>query len=230
MKFTDLHVLYEDNHLIIVNKPAGILVQADESGDLTLAEVVKDYIKFRYQKPGDVFLGTVHRIDRPVSGVVVFARTSKALERMNSLFASRDVKKIYWAVCVQRPDPLEDTLIHHLYKDTSKNITHAYSRERPGTKRCELSYELVGELGAHFLLRVEPVTGRSHQIRAQLSKIGCPIRGDLKYGAPNAMDDASIMLHARSIAFVHPVKKEAITVVAPVPKYTLWRQLEISQS
>jgi 23S rRNA pseudouridine1911/1915/1917 synthase len=229
MNFTELEVLYEDNHIIAVNKPSGMLVQGDDTGDLPLVDVVKEYIKFRYKKPGDVFLGVVHRIDRPVSGVVIYARTSKALERLNAMFAGREMEKVYWAVCTARPDPLEATLVHYLVKDTTKNITHAYDRERKGTKRCELSYALIAELGSHYMVRVEPLTGRSHQIRSQLGKIGSPIRGDLKYGASAPMDDASIMLHARELRFVHPVKKEDILIVAPVPKFTLWRQFELSQ-
>jgi 23S rRNA pseudouridine1911/1915/1917 synthase len=229
MNFTELEVLYEDNHIIAVNKPAGMLVQGDETGDIPLVEIVKEYIKFRYKKPGDVFLGVVHRIDRPVSGVVVYARTSKALERLNAMFASREMEKTYWAVCLERPDPLEATLIHYLVKDTTRNITRAYDRERKGTKRCELTYELISVLGSHYMVRIEPLTGRSHQIRAQLAKIGCPIRGDLKYGAPAPLEDASIMLHARELRFMHPVKKEEIIIVAPVPKMTLWRQLELTQ-
>lgn len=234
MDYRDLKILFEDNHLIAVNKPAGILVQGDETGDTPLSEVVKEYVKHRYNKPGDVFLGTIHRLDRPVSGVILFARTSKALERMNGLFATRDVEKTYWALVNTRPEPLADTLVHYLVKDHEHNITRAYTtaknmKNEVKPKRAELTYELVAEIGSHYMLEVKPTTGRSHQIRAQLSKVGYPIRGDLKYGSATAFDNASIALHAHSITFVHPVTKESVTIDAPAPKVPLWQEFERTQ-
>ncbi len=219
-------VLYEDNHLIAINKPAGSLVQGDETGDTPISEWVKEYIKIRYNKPGDVYLGTIHRLDRPVSGVCLFARTSKALERMNAMFAAREVEKIYWAVLESRPEEFSGTLHHFLEKDAAKNLTHAYVKNRTGNaKPAELSYEMVGEIANNYFLEVHPKTGRPHQIRAQLSKIGCPIRGDLKYGASKPLEDKSIALHARSLTFMHPVKLEQVTITADPPKiFEFWRQ------
>ena len=219
-------VLYEDNHLIAVNKPPGWLVQGDATGDRTLADWVKAYIKDRYNKPGDVFLGIVHRIDRPVSGVVVFARTSKALERMNALFRDREVEKNYLAVVETRPDPIVGNLVHYLVKDESRNIVKGYDKIPKGvkdTKKAELSYELIGELGTKRLLLVKPLTGRPHQIRVQLSKIGCPIRGDVKYGFDQPNRDASIHLHCRSLSFVHPVSKQPVTITGNPPDEQIWR-------
>lgn len=215
-----LSVIYEDNHLIAINKPAGWLVQGDETGDLPLTEFVKDYIKRRYNKPGDVFLGVIHRLDRPVSGVVVFARTSKALTRMNKLFQDRMVDKEYVAVVEHRPKELEGTLVHYLSKDKERNITHAYNKQRyQSTKRSELSYKYAGGLADHHLLQILPITGRSHQIRVQLAKMGCPIRGDKKYGAPKFNTDrGTIHLHSHKLSFIHPVKKEPIIIEAPVPE------------
>lgn len=218
-----LNVLYEDNHLLIVNKPCGVLVQGDETGDKPLVEIGKDYIKEKYQKPGEVFLGVVHRLDRPVSGVVVFARTSKALERMNELFRNKETKKTYLAIVSSRPPKNEDTLIHWLEKDEKKNKTTAYIRESPKGQRSELSYKLVGQAAGKFLLQVNPITGRPHQIRVQLASIGCIILGDLKYGAAASLPDASIALHARQLEFVHPVKKERTQIVAEVPSTNHWK-------
>ncbi|MBL7814690.1 MAG: RluA family pseudouridine synthase [Saprospiraceae bacterium] len=220
-----LQVIYEDNHLIAVNKSAGVLVQGDETGDRSLDDMVKEYIKIRYQKPGDVFLGVCHRIDRPVSGAVIFARTSKALERMNKLFADRLVDKKYWAIVNERPDPLSGKLINYLDKDRERNITKVLegkSRRHPDAKLAELDYELIASMGNQHLLEVQPTTGRSHQIRAQLANIGCRIRGDVKYGAPKANKDGSICLHCRSMTFVHPVSKTEITIAADVPEDPIW--------
>lgn len=217
-----LEVLYEDNHLLAINKPTGLLVQGDETGDKPLVEEAKDYIKAAYQKPGDVFLGVVHRLDRPVSGVVVFARTSKALARMNELFRDRRTEKIYWALVEKRPASPAGTLVHWLQKDEKKNKTTVFRQETPGALRSELEYSLLHSAGGVHLLEVRPVTGRSHQIRAQLSAMGCPIHGDLKYGAGSATGDGSIALHARSLSFVHPVRKEAVTILAQPPDQVWW--------
>ena len=220
MEFPD--VLYEDNHLIAVNKPAGVLVQGDETGDATLSDFVKADIARRYNKPGAVFLGTIHRIDRPVSGVVLFARTSKALSRMNELFRTRDITKRYLAVVEGRPAKAGQTLVHWLTKNEGANKATAYVRDTPGASRCELDYLLLGSSGRHSVLEVKPLTGRSHQIRCQLAAIGCPIGGDLKYGASEPLPDRSIALHARSLSFVHPVTKKTVVITAPVPDLVIW--------
>lgn len=218
------HVIYEDNHLIIVNKPAGMLVQADETGDKTLSDYVKDYIKEKYDKPGAVFLGTVHRLDRPVSGIVVFARTSKALERMNELFRKRDVQKTYWAIVGRKPEKKSGKLTHWLVKNEAKNVTTAYDHEVKGALKSELNYRYVGEINHSHLIEVNPITGRPHQIRVQLASMGCPIRGDVKYGFPKANLDGNINLHARRLYFVHPIKKEPMIIKAAVPNNTFWEE------
>jgi len=217
-----LDVLYEDNHLLIINKPAGVLVQGDETGDEPLVEIAKRYIGKKYNKPGDVFLGVVHRLDRPVSGVVAFARTSKALERMNELFRNRETKKIYWAVLNSKPAKASDHLIHWLEKDEKKNKTTAYRAATPHGQRSELHYTIIAGEDNTFLAEVNPITGRPHQIRVQLATTGCPIAGDLKYGAKTPLDDASIALHARRLEFLHPVKKEQLVITAPLPGYRIW--------
>ena len=218
---SDLKVIYEDNHLIAVNKPARILVHGDETGDITLAELVKQYIKMRYKKPGDVFLGVVHRLDRPVSGAIIFARTSKGLTRMQKLFADRKVDKTYWAISKERPNPLQAELKNYLKKDTTKNMSKIFdkpSRRNPDVKLAELKYNLLGEVGGNYLIEVNPITGRPHQIRVQLSNIGCIIVGDVKYGYPRMQWKGDINLHCRSMSFIHPVKKEPITIKAEPPK------------
>ncbi|MEZ4985398.1 MAG: RluA family pseudouridine synthase [Saprospiraceae bacterium] len=220
-----LQVLYEDNHIIAINKPAGYLVQGDETGDTPLSEHVKKYIKIQYNKPGDVFLGVIHRLDRPVSGVLLFARTSKALSRMNEQFMNRDVEKVYWAITHGQPDPLEGELLHFLVKDKEKNITKAYdtmSRRAEGAKRAELTYRMLGRIGHFCLQEVRPLTGRPHQIRVQLSRNNTPIKGDLKYGAPTPNTDGSISLHCRALRFLHPVKKEWVHITALPPKLEGW--------
>jgi len=219
-----IEVLYEDNHLIAVNKPAGLLVQGDRTGDETLADLVKAYIKTKYKKPGDVYLGIVHRLDRPVSGVVLFARTSKALVRLNKMFADRQTKKVYWAVVTKRPQEEKGKLVHWLRKNQEKNRSKAFNNEAKYTKYAELNYKLIAASDNYSLLEVYPKTGRHHQIRVQLTKMGCAIKGDLKYGAPRSNPDASIHLHARRLELEHPVKKEPMKFVAPVPNENLWKE------
>jgi 23S rRNA pseudouridine1911/1915/1917 synthase len=216
-------VIYEDNHLLIVNKASGILVQGDITGDIPLVDLCKQYIKKKYNKPGAVFLGVVHRIDRPVSGIVVLARTSKSLERMNALFRERHTQKTYWAITQKKPGEDHATLIHWLSKDEKKNKTTAFSKERPGALRSELAYTVLGLKGNEFLLEVNPVTGRPHQIRVQLASMGCPIKGDVKYGFSQPNWDGSICLHARKIGFIHPVKKELMAFEAPLPETSDWQ-------
>ena len=216
-------VLFEDNHLLVVNKSTGVLVQGDNTGDIPLVELCKQYIKEKYQKPGAVFLGVVHRLDRPVSGVVVLARTSKSLERMNALFREKETKKTYWALVKNKPPKDSGTLVHWLLKDEKKNKTTAFSKETQGALRSELSYKILGDAQSHWLLEVNPVTGRPHQIRVQLASMGCPIRGDVKYGYPHPSDDGrSISLHARRLEFIHPVKKEPVKFEAPLPDDGFW--------
>uniref|UniRef100_UPI004047DBB4 RluA family pseudouridine synthase n=1 Tax=Roseivirga sp. TaxID=1964215 RepID=UPI004047DBB4 len=216
--------IYEDNHLLIVNKPAGILVQGDSTGDKALIDYCKDYLKEKYNKPGAVFLGVVHRIDRPVSGAVVFARTSKALERMNALFKNRKIQKTYWAIVKKKPSQPEGKLVSWLKKDPDRNTTTAYDYQEEGSQKAELDFKLMGKLNDHYMLEVKPVTGRPHQIRVQLSEFGCPIRGDLKYGFAKPNPDKSINLHARGLYFEHPIKKEPIIVRAGLPNDQFWEQ------
>lgn len=217
-------VEYEDNHLMVVNKPAGLLVQGDETKDKTLTDWAKEYIKEKYSKPGEVFLGLVHRLDRPTSGLVVFAKTSKALERMNKLFRERKVGKTYWAITKRKPRPTSGKLTHWLLKDADRNVTKSYEYEHKNALKAELDYKLIGSMNDHHLIQVNPRTGRSHQIRVQLASIGCPIRGDLRYGFKRPNEDKSICLHSRMLHFVHPVKKEPITIMAGVPDLEFWNQ------
>jgi len=218
-------VLYEDNHLLIVNKPAGILSQSDRTGDTSLVDFYKDYIKVKYNKPGAVFLGLVHRLDRPVSGAVTLARTSKSLERMNQSFKERKVEKIYWAIVNQRPPREQGELEHWLVKDRKKNQVRAFQNSRKGAQKAELTYELKGRSSSSYLLEIKPVTGRPHQIRVQLKAMGCPIQGDLKYGATKPNRDGNISLHAGLLRFEHPVKKDPIHIQAPLPKTQEWKEL-----
>lgn len=220
-------VLYEDNHLLILNKKAGVLVQGDVTGDEPLVEMAKRYIGAKYNKPGKVFMGVVHRLDRPVSGVIVFARTSKALERMNALFREKETSKTYYAITSQKPPYESGTLEHWLQKDEQKNKTTAYPRETDGALRSKLSFNTIGTKQNLYLLEVKPVTGRPHQIRVQLATIGCPIKGDLKYGDRDANPDGSICLHARQLEFIHPVRKVSLLVVAPLPDIYPWTIFQI---
>ena len=223
----ELEVLYEDNHVIAVNKKCGDIVQADETQDAPLFVYVCDYIREKYQKPGNVFIGVIHRIDRPVSGVVLFARTSKGLARMNELFKNKTIQKTYWAIVKNKPPKDEDTLRHFLIKDEKVKKAKLFNKEVPGSKHCELNYRLLAKSDNYYLLEVKPLTGRFHQIRAQLASIGCPIKGDLKYGYDRSNPNAGINLHARKIEFEHPVKHEAIEITAPVPKDDeLWQFFE----
>ena len=224
-----LQVLYEDNHLLAVNKPAGYLSQGDETGDVTVMDLAKEYIRLRYDKPGEVFLGSIHRLDRPVSGAIVFARTSKALSRMTQVFRDRKVTKTYWAVVAEQPSPIEGRLTGYIYKDAKKNLSKllpkANSNRHQGAKEAVLDYKLLGRIGTNVLLEVRPLTGRPHQIRVQLAQqLGCPIRGDLKYGFRQANEDGNINLHSRSLEFLHPVKKEQVKITAELPREDqLWQ-------
>ena len=220
-----MEVVYEDNHIIIVNKQSGEIVQGDKTGDRPLSDLVKDYIKDRYAKPGAVFLGVVHRLDRPVSGLVVFARTSKALTRLNKMFAEGEVHKTYWAIVKNTPKQLEGTLENWLVRNEKQNKSYAYDRERPNAKKAILKYRTIGHSDNYTLLEVQLMTGRHHQIRCQLANIGLPIKGDLEYGAPRSNPDGGISLHSRQAQFVHPVSKQEVVIVAPVPDDTLWKAL-----
>lgn len=217
-----MKVIYEDNHIIVVSKTASEIVQGDKTGDTPLSELVKHYLKEKYNKPGNVFIGVTHRLDRPVSGLVVFAKTSKALARLNEMFKNGDVHKTYWAIVKNCPQETEATLEHYLVRNEKQNKSYAYDREKPGAKKAILHYKLIGHSKNYFLLEVDLKTGRHHQIRCQLAKIGCPIKGDLKYGFPRSNPDGSICLHARRVSFIHPVSKELIELEAPLPEGNLW--------
>ena len=221
MNFT---VLYEDNHLIAVKKLSGEIVQSDQTGDITLAESVKSYIKKKYRKPGEVFLGIIHRLDRPVGGVIVFARTSKALSRMNELFREKKIKKEYWAIVDEKPPLEKDRLINWVKKNQEKNRSRAYDTEVNESKKAILCYQLVGRSRNYFYLKINPLTGRHHQIRVQLSNIGCRIKGDVKYGAKRTNKDGGIHLFAKSISFIHPIKKEPLIISANPPIDPLWNE------
>lgn len=222
----NIQIIYEDNHIVAVNKRAGDIVQGDKTGDQPLSEIIKNYIKERDNKPGNVYLGVVHRLDRPTTGIVVFAKTSKALPRLNKLFSEKDAKKTYWAI-VKNPLPKnQDTLIQWLKKNPKNNKSTAHSKETSGSKKAILHYQLLKSLDNYYLLEVELETGRHHQIRAQLASIGCPIKGDLKYGFDRSNPDASIHLHARQLRFVHPVSNEDINIIAPLPSDPIWNACE----
>lgn len=218
----NLQVLFEDNHIIIVNKRSGDITQGDKTGDKPLSDVVKEYIKKKYDKAGNVFLGVVHRLDRPTSGVIIFARTSKALERLNKMLRDKIISKTYWAVVKEHPKREKDTLINFLKKNPKNNKSSVYTKEIDGSKKAILHYQVLKKLDNYSLLEVDLETGRHHQIRAQLSAIGFPIKGDLKYGFNRSNKDGSIHLHARKIEFTHPVSKEQISILAPTPKEVIW--------
>lgn len=221
-----MKILYEDNHLIAVRKRVGDIVQGDKTGDVPLSDMVKNFLKDKYQKPGNVYLGVVHRLDRPVSGVVLFSKTSKALPRLNKMFAEhKGVKKTYLAIVVNKPAQPQGTLTHWLTRNEKQNTARAYDREVPGSKKAVLDYRLVAQSERYFLLEIELHTGRHHQIRCQLSKIGCPIRGDLKYGAPRSNPDGGISLHAWRLELEHPVSHQNIVIDAPLPEERLWQEI-----
>jgi 23S rRNA pseudouridine1911/1915/1917 synthase len=221
-----LQILFEDNHLIIINKRPGDIVQGDKTGDKPLLDIVKDYIKEKFNKPGEVFIGSPHRIDRPTSGIVIFCRNSRSLERMSEMFREKTIHKTYWAIVKNQPPKNEDTLIHYLKKNSVMNKSFTYEKKIPDSFYAELDYKVKAKSDTYFLIEVRLHTGRHHQIRAQLSAIGCPIKGDMKYGFDRPNDDASIHLHSRKVEFIHPSKKEPITVIAPVPDDKLWKYFE----
>lgn len=221
-----MQVLYEDNHVIVVYKESGEIVQGDKTGDVPLSDIVKAWLKEKYAKPGNVFLGVVHRLDRPVRGIVVFAKTSKALSRLNDMFRDGDVHKTYWAITKNAPKVPEGTLEHWLVRNEKQNKSYAYDHEVPNSKRAVLHYKVIGHSDRYNLLEVQLMTGRHHQIRCQLAAMGCPIKGDLKYGAERSNPDGSISLLARRVEFVHPVSKEPIVVESPLPNDKLWQALQ----
>jgi 23S rRNA pseudouridine1911/1915/1917 synthase len=221
----NLQILHEDNHIIVVNKRVGDIVQGDKTGDKPLSDVVKEYIKVKYNKPGEVFLGVVHRLDRPTTGIVVFARTSKALTRMNELFSNRETQKTYWAIVKNKPLNSEDKLVHFLKRNEKNNTSKAHLKEVPDSKLASLIYKIIATLQNYFALEINLHTGRHHQIRAQLSAIESPIKGDLKYGFDRSNPDGGIHLHARKLVFVHPVSKENIEIIAPTPNNVIWNAI-----
>ena len=220
-------IIYEDNHLILVSKKAGVPSQGDKTGDIPLTEHVREYIRVKYEKPGNVFTGLIHRIDRPVSGLVLLAKTSKALERMNKLFHDHQIRKTYWAIVKQKPENNEGKLVHWLTRMQQKNITRAHKKEVPDSQRAELDYKLIASIDNYHLLEVYPLTGRQHQIRVQLAAMGCPIKGDIKYGFDRTNKDASICLHARILEFEHPIQNEKVKFVAPPPKEDIWSKFDM---
>lgn len=222
----NLEILFEDNHLIAVNKRVSDIVQGDKTGDKPLADFVKDYIKKKYDKPGNVFLGLPHRLDRPTSGIVIFARTSKALVRLNKMFQERDLKKTYWAIVSGTLKEPKASLVHYLTRNTKQNKSYAFDENKPLSKKAILLYEQIAKSDKYTLLEIELKTGRHHQIRTQLSKIGFPIKGDLKYGSKRSNPDKGIGLHSRQLQFVHPIKKESVNIIAPVPENALWQFFE----
>ena len=221
----NLQILHEDNHIIVINKRVGDIVQGDKTGDKPLSEVVKEYIKDKYNKPGEVFLGVIHRLDRPTTGIVLFARTSKALTRMNALFSNRETQKTYWAIVKNKPENSEDKLVHYLKRNEKNNTSKAHINEVPESKIASLDYKIMASLQNYYGLEINLHTGRHHQIRAQLAAIGSPIKGDLKYGFDRSNPDGGIHLHARKLVFIHPVSKENIEITAPAPNDTIWNAI-----
>jgi 23S rRNA pseudouridine1911/1915/1917 synthase len=221
----NLQILHEDNHLIVINKRVGDIVQGDKTGDKPLSEVVKEYVKEKHNKPGEVFLGVVHRLDRPTSGIVVFARTSKALTRLNEMFSNRETQKTYWAIVKNRPENAEATLVHYLKRNEKNNTSKAHLKEVPESKKASLEYKIIKELDNYFALEINLHTGRHHQIRAQLAAINCPIKGDLKYGFDRSNTDGGIHLHARKLVFSHPVTKNLLEIIAATPKDVIWNSI-----
>ena len=222
-----MEIIYEDNHIIVVNKNGSEIVQVDKTNDISLEMRLKDYIKEKYNKPGEVFVGVVHRIDRPVSGLVIFARTSKALTRLNEMFKEKRIEKIYWAIVKDRPAEPEGTLEHYITRNTKTNKAYCYLKEVAGSKKCILHYKTIASSDKYHLLEINLETGRHHQIRCQLASLGCPIKGDLKYGSPRSNPDGGISLHSRKISFIHPVKDEPMVFEAPVPTESLWKAFDV---
>jgi len=221
----NLQILHEDNHLIVINKRVGDIVQGDKTGDKPLSEVIKEYLKEKYNKPGEVFLGVVHRLDRPTSGIVVFARTSKALTRLNEMFSNRETQKTYWAIVKNRPENAEATLVHYLKRNEKNNTSKAHLKEVPESKKAILEYKIIKELDNYFALEINLHSGRHHQIRAQLAAINCPIKGDLKYGFDRSNTNGGIHLHARKLVFSHPVSKNLLEIIAATPKDVIWKSI-----
>ena len=222
---SNLQIIHEDNHIIVINKRVGDIVQGDKTGDKPLSEVVKEYIKDKYNKPGEVYLGVVHRLDRPTTGIIVFAKTSKALTRLNESFKNRETQKTYWAIVKNLPPKENDTLIHFLKRNPKNNTSKAHSKEVPESKKASLEYTIIKKLDNYFALEINLHTGRHHQIRAQLTAIDCPIKGDLKYGFDRSNPDGGIHLHARKLVLSHPVTKEILTFEAPVPNDVIWKAI-----
>jgi 23S rRNA pseudouridine1911/1915/1917 synthase len=221
-------IVHEDNHLIVVNKKAGVPSQGDKSGDTSLTDYVREYIRVQYQKPGNVFTGLIHRLDRPVSGLVLLAKTSKALERMNKVFHDRQIQKVYWAIVKNKPSEPEGKLVHWLTRNQQKNLTRAHKTEVADSQRAELDYRLIASIENYHLLEVRPLTGRQHQIRVQLAAMGTPIKGDIKYGFDRTNKDGSICLHARRLSFEHPIQKMPIEYTAPVPESDIWTKFALT--
>jgi 23S rRNA pseudouridine1911/1915/1917 synthase len=230
MNISEVDIIFEDNHLIAINKKAGQIVQGDKTGDIPLSELLKDFLKNKYQKPGNVFCGVIHRLDRPVSGIIVFAKTSKALSRMNELFRERETTKIYWAVVRGCPEENEKILIHYLKKNEKQNKSFVTNSSANDALRCELSYKVLKKGENYSLLEIAPLTGRHHQIRVQLAANGTPIVGDVKYGDKRANEDQSICLHARRLSFIHPVTKEKLTIEATTPEQKYWNIFETNKN
>jgi len=226
MSFTAPQILFEDNHLLVINKKSGELVQPDKSGNTSLEDSIKEFLKLKYKKTGNVFLGIAHRIDRPVSGLVLMAKTGKALSRINQMIQDHEIRKYYWAITTNLPEANEGKLIHYIKRNEQKNISKAFIKEVEGSKKAELTYKVIAKSDRYHLIEIELITGRHHQIRAQLCSIGCSIKGDLKYGSPRSNPDGSISLHSRKIELIHPVTKEFLAITAPVPDEKLWKFFE----